>query len=142
MRFPGMEQIRIKGLPDFDQPLYEIRAGGKVFLVDAITGPLWCVQFDDWHQTTFYIHPDSGERPLAPVFQLPPPPHAAHESGLIAVRVLWIMHKWLGLVVGLQLMLSGGRARAGRPPGRARGLARPLNLSRPVCGSRGAAAGG
>ena len=105
MRFPGMEQIRIKGLPDFDQPLYEIRAEGKIFLVDAINGqilspleasritalarqyyagrgspasitlltgeppleiqsrplPLWRVQFDDWHQTTLYIHPDSGE---------------------------------------------------------------------------------
>lgn len=103
--YPGLEQLRIKGLPDFDQPLYEVRAGGKIFLVDAITGqilsplderritalarqyyaglglpstigllvgepppeiqsrqlPLWRVQFDDWHQTTLYIHPDSGE---------------------------------------------------------------------------------
>lgn len=23
--------------------------------------PLWRVQFDDWHETTLYIHPDSGE---------------------------------------------------------------------------------
>jgi uncharacterized iron-regulated membrane protein len=104
-RFPGLEQIRIKGLPDFDQPLYEVRAGGKLFLVDAMTGeilspleasritalarqyyagrgspatiellvgeppleiqsrplPLWRVQFDDWHESTLYIHPDSGE---------------------------------------------------------------------------------
>lgn len=104
-RFPGLEQIRIKGLPGFDQPLYEIRAGGRLFLVDAMTGqilsplgesriaalarqyyagrgapatmkllvgeppleiqsrslPLWRVQFDDWHETTLYIHPDNGE---------------------------------------------------------------------------------
>lgn len=38
MRFPGLEQMRIKGLPGFDQPLYEVRAEGNVFLVDAITG--------------------------------------------------------------------------------------------------------
>jgi hypothetical protein len=104
-RFPGLEQIRIKGFPDFDRPLYEVRARGKVFLVDGMTGqmlspldegritalarqyyagrgspatvellvgeppqeiqsrplPLWRVQFDDWHETTLYIHPDSGE---------------------------------------------------------------------------------
>jgi hypothetical protein len=102
---PGLEQLRIKGLPGFDQPLYEVRASGSILLVDAMTGrmlspldesritalareyyagrgapasvtlltgetpleiqsrplPLWRVQFDDWHQTTLYIHPDSGE---------------------------------------------------------------------------------
>jgi hypothetical protein len=104
-RITGLEQLRIKGLPGFDQPLYEIRTAGNLLLVDAMTGrmlspldesritalareysagrgspaavellvgeppheiqsrplPLWRVQFADWHETTLYIHPDSGE---------------------------------------------------------------------------------
>ncbi len=102
---PGIEQIRIKGLPGFGRPLYEVRTVGGVVLADAVTGepispidrgqvaalarhyyagkgliesvrlltgeapleiqsralPLWRVQFADWHATTLYIHPDSGE---------------------------------------------------------------------------------
>ncbi|HUG03288.1 MAG TPA: hypothetical protein VML92_02540 [Steroidobacteraceae bacterium] len=104
-RIAGLEQLRIKGLPGFDQPLYEVRAAGRTLLIDGTNGqrlsplgesriialarqyyagrgspatiellvgeppleiqsrplPLWRVQFDDWHQTTLYIHPDSGE---------------------------------------------------------------------------------
>jgi hypothetical protein len=102
---PGVEQIRIKGLPGLDRPLYEVRTGGRLLLFDATTGkllspleesrvaalarqyyagrglpatvellvgeppleiqlrplPLWRVRFDDWLETTLYIHPDSGE---------------------------------------------------------------------------------
>lgn len=104
-RYAGIERIRIKGLPGLEHPLYEVRAAGGIFLLDAATGvtisplrraqvealashyysgraplaetellernpppeiqsrplPLWRVRFGDWHDTTFYIHPDSGE---------------------------------------------------------------------------------
>jgi uncharacterized iron-regulated membrane protein len=104
-RIAGIEQLRIKGLPGFDQPLYEVKAAGRTLLIDGMTGqilspldesqisalarqyyagrgspatiellvgeppleiqsrqlPLWRVQFDDWHESTLYIHPDNGE---------------------------------------------------------------------------------
>jgi hypothetical protein len=104
-RHPGIEQIRIKGLPGFSQPLYELRTADGLVLLDATSGeavsplgrgevqalalqyyagsgapaglellegealleiqshrlPLWRAGFDDWHQTTLYIHPASGE---------------------------------------------------------------------------------
>ncbi|MCI0432943.1 MAG: PepSY domain-containing protein [Gemmatimonadetes bacterium] len=104
-RHSGIESVRIKGLPGFDRPLYEIRSASKVALIDSATGepisplaesavtalarqyyagngaiartelltgetpleiqsrplPLWRVRFDDWHETTLYIHPDSGD---------------------------------------------------------------------------------
>lgn len=104
-RYAEIERARIKGLPGFSQPLYELKTQDAVVLLDATTGsvmsplgratvealarryyagharvartelltgeppleiqsrtlPLWRVQFDDWHETTLYIHPDSGE---------------------------------------------------------------------------------
>ena len=104
-RHEGIESIRIKGLPGFGHPLYEVRTADNVVLLDAVDGapisplpraqveslarhyysgaadlaglqlltgeppleiqsrplPLWRAQFDDWHETTLYIHPDSGE---------------------------------------------------------------------------------
>lgn len=104
-RYSGIEQIRIKGLPGFDRPLYEIRTTGGIVLADGATGepisplpeqqiaklardyyagsgalanverlagtppleiqtralPLWRADFDDWLETSLYIHPDSGE---------------------------------------------------------------------------------
>lgn len=101
----GLERARIKGLPGFPRPLYELTTRDAVVLLDATNGsvmsplsqatiedlarryyagdarvagsellkgkppleiqtrklPLWRVQFDDWHETTLYIHPDSGE---------------------------------------------------------------------------------
>ena len=104
-RHPGIERIRIKGLPGFSQPLYEIHAAGGLVLLDATSGdvisplgseqvrllagryyagsgalvelellegeapleiqshrlPLWRARFDDWHETTLYVHPQSGD---------------------------------------------------------------------------------
>jgi hypothetical protein len=104
-RFPAIEHVRIKGLPNFPRPLYELTTPDAVVLLDATTGsvisplarariedlarqyhaddsrlvglellmgepplevqsrslPLWRARFDDWHKTTIYIHPDSGE---------------------------------------------------------------------------------
>ena len=104
-RFPAIERVRIKGLPTFPRPLYELTTPDAVVLLDATTGsvisplarariedlarqyhagesrlvgvellmaeppleiqsrslPLWRARFDDWHETTLYIHPDSGE---------------------------------------------------------------------------------
>lgn len=37
-RYAGIEQVRIKGLPGFDAPLYEITASDATILVDAATG--------------------------------------------------------------------------------------------------------
>jgi hypothetical protein len=104
-RHPDIEQVRIKGLPGFDRPLYELRTAGGLVLLDATSGarisplgreqverlarqyyagsgalaglerlageapleiqsqrlPLWRARFDDWHETTLYIHPDGGD---------------------------------------------------------------------------------
>ena len=104
-RYSTIERARIKGLPGFAQPLYELTTRDGVVLLDATTGsvisplgrarieelarryfageanlaelelltgeppleiqsrplPLWRAQFDDWHETTLYIHPDSGD---------------------------------------------------------------------------------
>jgi hypothetical protein len=104
-RYAAIERARIKGLPGFARPLYELGTRGSVVLLDATTGsvispldrariedlarhyyagaaelvelelltgqppmeihsrplPLWRARFDDWHETTLYIHPDSGE---------------------------------------------------------------------------------
>lgn len=104
-RHPGIEQIRVKGLPGLEQPLYELRTRDGVFLMDATDGdllsplgaervsdlarryyagsgrliglelltgaapleiqghtlPLWQARFDDWHGTTLYLSPDSGD---------------------------------------------------------------------------------
>ena len=104
-RYSAIESVRIKGLPGFARPLYELNTSGSIVLLDASTGsaisplervqvadlarhyfagtgdlvgldllsgeppleiqgralPLWRAQFDDWHETTLYIHPDSGE---------------------------------------------------------------------------------
>jgi hypothetical protein len=37
-RYADIEQIRIKGLPGFDRPLYEIKTAGGLVLADGITG--------------------------------------------------------------------------------------------------------
>jgi uncharacterized iron-regulated membrane protein len=37
-RYPGIEQLRIKGLPTVGHPVYDIVARGRSFLVDAVTG--------------------------------------------------------------------------------------------------------
>ena len=104
-RYPGIEQVRIKGLPGFENAVYEVKSGRGVILVDAVTGaqlsplareriaqlartyyagrgglsklsllvdhppleirtrplPLWRADFDDWLETSLYIHPASGE---------------------------------------------------------------------------------
>jgi uncharacterized iron-regulated membrane protein len=104
-RYPGIEQVRIKGLPGFGHAMYEVRSADGVVLLDATTGaavspldreqlrmlaqryyagdgklaaldlltgeapleiqgrqlPLWRARFDDWHETTLYIDPDSGD---------------------------------------------------------------------------------
>jgi uncharacterized iron-regulated membrane protein len=104
-RHAGIEQLRIKGLPGVDRPLYEVRTADGTVLLDAVSGtrlsplerqkvadlarhyysgqgqlvelelltgevpleiqgrqlPLWRARFDDWHETTLYIHPDSGD---------------------------------------------------------------------------------
>lgn len=104
-RYANILGVRIKGLPGFDRPLYEVRTAGGIVLLDATDGapvsplprgqvealgrhyyagsgslasaellvqdppleiqsrrlPLWRLQFDDWHQTTLYVQPDSGE---------------------------------------------------------------------------------
>ncbi|HEU4692502.1 MAG TPA: hypothetical protein VFS23_29270 [Vicinamibacterales bacterium] len=104
-RYPDIERVRIKGLPGFGRPLYEVTTTGSTVLLDAADGsilsplgrarvmdlarhyfagdsrvsgiqlltgtapqeiqsrplPLWRVEFDDWHETTLYIHPDSGD---------------------------------------------------------------------------------
>ena len=104
-RFPAIEQMKVKGLPNFPRPLYELTTPDAVVLLDATTGsvisplahtriedlarqyysgesrllelqllkgeppleiqsrslPLWRARFDDWHETTLYIHPDSGD---------------------------------------------------------------------------------
>ena len=104
-RHTGIEQLRIKGLPGVDRPLYEVRTAAGIALLDAVSGatlspldrervaelalhyyagsgqlvelelltgeapleiqgrklPLWRAGFDDWHETTLYIHPDGGD---------------------------------------------------------------------------------
>ena len=104
-RYRAIESVRIKGLPGFTRPVYELIMPESVVLLDATTGavisplgrgqvadlarryfagtadlvelellsrqppleiqgrslPLWRARFDDWHQTTLYIHPHSGE---------------------------------------------------------------------------------
>lgn len=104
-RYGAIQSVKIKGLPGFSHPLYELQMPDSVVLLDATTGtaisplgrdrvamlagryfagtadlvdlellfgqppleiqgrslPLWRARFDDWHQTTLYIHPDSGE---------------------------------------------------------------------------------
>lgn len=104
-RYQGIERIRIKGLPGFARPVYEVKMADSLVLLDGTNGeilsplsrgqveelarhyyvgdsppvdaelltgeapleiqsrplPLWRVQFDDWHETALYIHPDSGE---------------------------------------------------------------------------------
>ncbi len=104
-RHTGIEQLRIKGLPGVDRPLYEARTADGIVLLDAVSGaplspldrgrvaslarhyyagrgrlvalelltgeapleiqgrklPLWRALFDDWHETTLYIHPDGGD---------------------------------------------------------------------------------
>lgn len=104
-RYNGIERIRVKGLPGFAQPLYEIKTSSGVILADGVTGealsplpkdlivglarayyagssglasvdlltdeapleiqsrplPLWRARFDDWLETTLYIHPSSGD---------------------------------------------------------------------------------
>lgn len=104
-RHPGIEQLRIKGLPGANRPMYEVDAAGRTVLLDAVSGetlsplnrgwvaeiashyyagrgrlvglelltgeappeiqgrrlPLWRARFDDWHETTLYIHPDDGD---------------------------------------------------------------------------------
>src|SRR5688572_22858335 len=104
-RYAAIQRARIKGLPGFARPLYELTTSDAVVLLDATTGsvvsplgrariedlaqhyfagegnltelilltgeppleiqsrplPLWRAQFDDWHETTLYIHPDSGD---------------------------------------------------------------------------------
>ena len=37
-RYPEIGQIRIKGLPGFERPLYEIKTAGGLILADGITG--------------------------------------------------------------------------------------------------------
>ena len=104
-RYRDIQQVRIKGLPGFTAPLYEIRTAKAVVLIDGATGsqlsplpsqrvgelaalyyagkgtlqrltlitenaplevqtrplPLWRADFDDWLETSLYVHPDSGE---------------------------------------------------------------------------------
>ena len=104
-RYRDIEQIRVKGLPGFAHPLYEVKSADSLVLLDGTSGevlsplgrgqveelarhyyagdaplvdaellagkppleiqsrrlPLWRVRFDDWHETTLYIHPDSGD---------------------------------------------------------------------------------
>lgn len=38
VRYQDIEQVRIKGLPGFDRPFYEVRTSGGVILEDATTG--------------------------------------------------------------------------------------------------------
>ncbi len=103
--FPAIERVKIKGLPNFPRPLYELTTPDAIVLLDATTGsvisplarariedlarqyyaggsrlidlellmgepqleiqsrplPLWRARFDDWHETTLYIDPDSGD---------------------------------------------------------------------------------
>lgn len=37
-RIPGIERVRIKGLPGFDRPLYEVGTARGIVLVDAVSG--------------------------------------------------------------------------------------------------------
>lgn len=104
-RYPGIEKLRIKGLPGGERPLYEVLTAGGIVLLDGVSGtrlspldrgtvaalarhyyagrgaleglellageapleiqgrelPLWRARFDDWHETTLYVHPDSGD---------------------------------------------------------------------------------
>lgn len=39
----------------------ELLVGDAPLEIQSRPLPLWCVRFDDWLETTLYIHPDSGE---------------------------------------------------------------------------------
>jgi hypothetical protein len=104
-QYAGIEQLRIKGLPGGDRPLYEVHTADGIVLLDAMSGvrlspldreriadlarhyyagsgqlvdlelltgeapleiqgralPLWRAGFDDWHATTLYVHPETGD---------------------------------------------------------------------------------
>jgi uncharacterized iron-regulated membrane protein len=104
-KYPGVSEVRIKGLPTLEHALYEIKTAEGPVLVDAVTGeqlsplsreqvaalanayyaksgsltslslltknapleiqtrplPLWRADFDDWLNTSLYVHPATGE---------------------------------------------------------------------------------
>jgi uncharacterized iron-regulated membrane protein len=85
-RYPEVTQVSLRALPGTSNQVYEVTTRGRKVLLDAATGqqisplvedtirsaekppleiqsrrlPLWRANFDDWLETSLYLHPDTG----------------------------------------------------------------------------------
>ena len=70
-RYPEITLVSLHSLPVLSSPVYELTAAGRRVLVQMLehevpmdvrgrAPPLWRADFDDWLQTTLYVHPDTG----------------------------------------------------------------------------------